>query len=202
MQQVTVKLIQLDSSFEFNIMNSIDSQKIPADLIYLGELFMPRSITPLLLLSMLDFFDQASITSIVERERLSSEVEPLKAHILNELIGYFFSPDLKDETVIKPLDILEDFASVPAGSKFVEDILRFLIPKRFPHYSAIAVSNGWQRYLGTYKDALTREITLGRKQGIEPIKTINRDTPELFSMGPNDRFSELLQRCGPEAIEN
>ena len=186
--------------FEFNIMDPIDSQKIPADLIYLGELFMPRSITALLLLSMLDFFDQASITSVVERERLSSEVEPLKAHILNELIGYFFSPDLKDETVIKPLDILEDFASVPAGSGFVEDILRFLIPKRFPHYSAIAVSNGWQRYLGTYKDALTREITLGRKQGIEPIKTINRDTPELFHMGQMTAFQNFYSGAGRKLL--
>ena len=110
--------------FGFNIMNPIDSQKIPADLIYLGELFMPRSITPLLLLSILDFFDQESIISIVERERLSSEVEPLKAYILNELIGYFFSPDLKDETVIESLDISADFASVPTGRKFVEDLLR------------------------------------------------------------------------------
>ena len=186
--------------FGFNIMTPIDSQKIPADLIYLGELFMPRSITPLLLLSILDFFDQESITSIVERERLSSEIEPLKAYILNELIGYFFSPDLKDETVIESLDISADFASVPTGRKFVEDLLRIFIPKRFPHYSAIAVSNGWQRYLGTYTDALTKEITLGRKHGIEPIKTINRNIPDLFNMGQMTAFQNFHSGAGRKLL--
>ena len=187
-------------AFQFNILSPIDAQRIPEDISYLGELFMPRSITPLLLLSILDFFDRESIISVVERERLGPGVNSLKAQILNELIGYLFSHEVKTGTVIESLEPPEDFASVPVGRNFVEGVLRILIPKQFPDYSAVAVSNGWQRYLGTYKDALSRQATLGRKQGIEPIKTLNRSIPELFNMGQMTAFQNFYNGAGQNLL--
>ncbi len=186
--------------FQFNILNPIDAHRIPEDVSYLGELFMPASITPLLLLSILDFFDRESIISIVERERLGPGVDSLKSQILNELIGYFFSHEVKEDTVIESSELLENFASVPAGRNFVESLLRILIPKQFPEYSAVAVSNGWQRYLGTYKDALSRITTLGRKQGIDPIKTLSRSVPDLFNMGQMTAFQNFYNGAGQKLL--
>ena len=186
--------------FQFNILNPIDAQRIPEDISYLGELFMPASITPLLLLSILDFFDRASIISVVERERLIPGVDTLKAQILNELIGYFFSHAVKAGTVIEASELSENFASVPAGRNFVESVLRILIPKQFPEYSAVAISNGWQRYLGTYKDALSRLETLGRKQGVEPIQTLNRNVPDLFNMGQMTAFQNFYNGAGQNLL--
>ena len=181
-------------------MNPIDAHRIPEEVNYLGELFMPASITPLLLLSILDFFDRESIISIVERERLGPGVDSLKSQILNELIGHFFSHEVKEDAVIESPELLENIASVPAGRNFVEGLLRILIPKQFPEYSAVAVSNGWQRYLGTYKDALNRVTTLGRKQGIEPINTLSRNVPDLFNMGKMTAFQNFYNGAGKELL--
>ncbi len=186
--------------FQFNMQKSINPQEIPAEIGRLGELFLPNSITPLLLLSILDFFDQESTVSMVERENQKTEVNFLKERILNELIGYFFSPQLKAVAVYEGPELATDFASIPAGKNFVEEILRVLIPKQFPNYSALAVSNGWKRYLGTYQAALSKVHTSGEKQGIEPIKTLNKEIPELFSMGQMTAFQTFYKDAGQNLL--
>ena len=182
--------------FRFDIQKSINPQKIPEDIGKLGELFLPESITPLLLLSMLDFFDDESTRAIVQRENQETEVNFLKERILNELVGYFFSPEIKAATVFAPSELATDFASVPAGKGFVEGALRVLIPKQFPEYSAVALSNNWQRYLRAYRDTLHRETTLGAKRGSEPILTVNQEIPDLFSMGQMTAFQNFCKDVG------
>ena len=165
--------------FEFNIRNPIDSQEIPKDISYLSNLFRPSSISPLLLLSILYFFDTESIISVVERETLKRGVDSLKAQILNELIGYFFSHEVKTGAIIESLEPEEDFAPVPAGKNFVEGILRILIPKQFPDYHAVATTKGWTNNLGKYRDALNKGHSLGVRQGSNPMK----GNSKLFNMG-------------------
>ncbi len=186
--------------FQFNMQKSINPQEIPAEIGKLGELFLPASITPLLLLSILDFFDQPPTVDIVERENQKTEVNFLKERILNELIGYFFSPQLKAVTVYEGPELATDFASIRAGKNFVEEILRVLIPKQFPNYSALAVSNGWKRYLRTYQAALSKADTSGKKQGIEPIKILNKEIPELLSMGQMAAFRNFHRDAGQNLL--
>ena len=187
--------------FRINMQKPIHPQEIPEDIGKLGELFLPDSITPLLLLAILEFFDDKSTIAIVERENQEPEVNFLKERILNELVNSLFSPAVKAEAAFKPQELSVDFASVPAGRNFVEDALRVLIPKQFPDYSAVAVSNGWQRYLGTYRDALGRQTTLGKKQGREPIKTLNRSIPELFNIGQMTAFQNFYNGAGRHLLQ-
>ena len=182
--------------FRFDIQKSINPQKIPEDIGKLGELFLPESITPLLLLSMLDFFDDKSTQAITQREDQENDVNFLKERILNELIGCFFSPETKAATVFAPPELATDFVSVPAGRGFVEGALRVLIPKQFPEYSAVAISNSWQRYLRAYQDTLRRETTLGIKRGTESILTVNQEIPSLFSMGQMTAFHNFCKEAG------
>ena len=80
----------------------INPQEIPEDIGKLGELFLPESITPLLLLSILNFFDDELTQAIVQRENQETEVNFLKERILNELVRYFFSPEIKIEAIFAP----------------------------------------------------------------------------------------------------
>lgn len=182
--------------FRFDIQRSINPQQIPEDIGKLGELFLPESITPLLLLSMLEFFDDGPIETIVQRENQETEVDILKEQILSELVRYFFSPDIKAAANFTPTELANDFVSVSAGKSFVEGALRVLIPKQFPKYSAVAISSGWQRYLRAYRAALSQQATLGIKRGIEPVLTVNQEVPDLFSMGQMTAFQNFCREAG------
>ena len=182
--------------FRFDIQQSINPQQIPEDIGKLGELFLPESITPLLLLSILDFFDAESTEDIVQRENQETDVNFLKERILNELIRYFFSPEIKAAAAFTPSQLASDFVSVSAGKNFVEGALRVLIPKQFPEYSGVAVSSGWRKYLRAYQEALHREITLGRKRGIEPVLTVNQEIPDLFNLGGMSAFRNFYKEAG------
>ena len=186
--------------FRFNMQMSINPQEIPEEIGKLGELFLPESITPLLLLSILDFFDKQPTIDMVERENQEGEVNFLKERILTELIRFFFSPGIKADAIFEPLGLSIDFAEVPSGRTFVESALRILIPKQFPDYSAIAVSNGWQGRLGMYRTLLQIQGTLGRKRGIEPIKTLNQDIPKLFNMRQMTAFQNFYNGAGQNLL--
>lgn len=187
-------------AFRFNMQKPINPQEIPGDIGKLGELFLPEHITPLLLLSILAFFDDAATMDIVQRENQETDVNSLKERILNELIGTFFSPVTKVEAIFTPPELSRDFAAVSAGRNFVEGALKVLIPKQFPEYSAVAVSNGWQRSLRTYRETLSRETTLVRKRGIEPIQTLNRDVPALFNIGQMTAFRNFYNGAGQNLL--
>ena len=161
--------------FRFDIQNSINPQKIPEDIGKLGDLFSPESITPLLLLSILDFFDKESTISIVKGAKQEVEVESLTSRIRDELIRYFFSPEVKESAV----ELFPELASVLAGKSFVEGVLKVLIQKQFPDYHSVAISKGWHNQLGVYRDALNKGNSLTVRHGIEPIK----GGPKLFNMG-------------------
>lgn len=169
----TCRVTEKGLDFRFNMQKS--NQRIPADIGKLGDLFSPESITPLLLLSILDFFDKASTVSIVKAANQESVVDSLSDRIRRELIRYFFSSEIKQSAVEHSTEL----ASVPAGKNFVEGVLKVLMPKQFPNYHAVAIARGWDNSLGLYQDALNKGYSLGVKQGSEPIK----GGPKLFNMG-------------------
>ena len=187
-------------AFHFNMQKPINLQEIPEDIGKLGELFLPESITPLLLLSILNFFDDESTLTIVQRENQENEVNFLKERILNELVRYFFSPEIKAEAIFAPSELATDFASVPAGRGFVEGALKVLIPKQFPEYSAVAVSNVWRRHLRAYQEALSQVTTIGRKRGREPILTVNQEVHNLFNMGQMTAFQNFYNDVGQNLL--
>ena len=161
--------------FRFDMQKSINPQKIPEDIGKLRDLFSPESITPLLLLSILDFFDEEAIISIVKGAKQEVEVESLTRRIRTELIRYFFSSEVKESVV----GLSTDLTSVSAGKDFVEGALKVLIPKQFPDYYAVATAKDWDNKLGTYRDALSKGHSLGVRRGIDPIKGDSK----LFNMG-------------------
>ena len=171
----TCHVIPNGLEFRFDLQKSINPQQIPEDIGKLGDLFSPESITPLLLLSILEFFDREPIVSKVKGEKQEVEVESLTDRIRGELIRYFFSPQVKESAI----DFSPGLASVPSGKDFVEDALKVLIPKQFPNYHAVAIAKGWDNSLGAYKDAFSKAPTLGMRRGIDPVKAGSK----LFNMG-------------------
>ena len=186
--------------FRFNVQQPIDAQRVPVDIGKLGELFLPESITPLLLLSILDFFDDDPIISMVEAALQEAEVGFLKDRIRNELIRYFFSPEIKTEADFDPVELSTDFQSVTAGKGFVENVLRILIPKQFPDYSAVATAAQWKRYLDAYKLALNKIPTLAIRRGIEPMSIANPDVPGHFGLSSISAFRNFNNVVGRELL--
>ena len=186
--------------FRFNVQQPIDAHQVPEDIGKLGELFLPESITPLLLLSILDFFDDDSIVFMVESEKQESEVGFLKERILNQLIEYFFPPDIKTEAHFDSVELSTDVQSVTAGKDFVEKVLRILIPKQFPDYSAVATAAQWKRYLDAYKLALSNIPTLAIRRGIEPMAMGNPDVPGYFGLSSISAFRNFNNVVGRELL--
>ncbi|MCY3723778.1 MAG: hypothetical protein OXG97_16275 [Candidatus Poribacteria bacterium] len=186
--------------FRFNVRQPIDAQRVPEDIGKLGELFLPEFITPLLLLSILDFFDSNSIVSMVESAKQEAEVGFLKERIRNELIRYFFPPEIKTEAHFDPVELSTNFQSVTAGKDFVENVLRILIPKQFPDYSAVATAAQWRRYLDAYKLALSNIPTLAIRRGIEPMAMANSDVPGHFGLSSISAFRNFNNVVGRELL--
>ncbi|MDE0014945.1 MAG: hypothetical protein OXU51_02075 [Candidatus Poribacteria bacterium] len=186
--------------FRFNVQQPINAQRVPEDIGKLGELFLPESITPLLLLSILDFFDDDSIVSMVESAKQEAEVSFLKERIINELIHYFFPPEIKTEAHFDPVELSTDFQSVIAGKDFVENVLRILMPKQFPDYSAVAIAAQWKRYLDGYKLALSNIPTLAIRRGIESIAMANPDVPGHFGLSSISAFRNFNNVVGRELL--
>lgn len=187
-------------NFRFNVQQPVDAQRVPQDIGKLGELFLPESITPLLLLSILDFFDNDPIVSMVEAAKQEAEVGFLKEQIRNELIRYFFSPEIKTDVDFDPVELSADFQSVTAGKGFVENVLRILIPKEFPDYSAVATAAQWRRYLRDYNLALGKTPTLAIRRGIEPMSIANPDIPQYFGLGGISAFRNFNNVVGRELL--
>ena len=171
----TCHIVANGLEFWFDIRKPISPQKVPEDIGKLTELFLPENITPLLLLSILDFFDKESTISLVKGAKQDAQVDFLTDRIRDELIRYFFSPEVKASAGERATEL----ASVSAGRAFVEDVLRVLIPKQFPDYHAVAIAKGWDNNLGAYRDALSKGHSLRVRRGIDPIKGGSK----LFNMG-------------------
>ena len=178
--------------FRLDISEAIDSREIPKEIGKLGDLFLPKSVTPSLLLSMLDFFDRETTIAQIKESKQEAQVEILKSRIRDQLIGYFFSSEVKASAASQQADL----ARVPAGKSFVERALGVLIRQRFKSYRAVAISHQWQKNLGMYTQALRNNEGLGIRQGKEPLKRIGREVPALFAVGQHTTFANTFYPNG------
>ena len=178
--------------FHLNICEAIDKLEIPRDIGKLGDLFLPESVTPSLLLSMLDFFDKETTIAQIKELKQEVQVELLKSRIRDQLISYFFSAEVKESAVSQQADL----AQVSAGKDFVERSLGVLIREKFKSYRAVAISHQWKKNLGIYIQALKDVKSLGVRRGEEPIKMIGREVPGRFNVGQHTTFSNTFYPDG------
>ena len=178
--------------FRLNISEAIDNREVPKDIGKLGDLFLPEFVTPSLLLSMLNFFDQATTMAQIKELKQEAPVQLLKSRIRDQLIGYFFSAAVKASAVARQADL----ARVPAGKSFVDRALGMLMRQQFQAYRAVAISHQWKKNLGTYMLALKNAESLGVKRGEDPIKRSARDVPGLFNVGQHTTFANAFYPNG------
>ena len=178
--------------FHLNISEAIDKLEIPTEIGKLGDLFLPESVTPSLLLSMLDFFAKETTLAQIKELKQDAQVQILESQIRNQLIGYFFSAKVKERAVLQRSNL----AQVPAGKNFVERTLGLLIREKFKSYRAIAISHQWPKNLVTYIQALQNVESLGVRRGEEPVKVTGRDVPRIFNVGQHTTFSNTFYPDG------
>ena len=178
--------------FRLNISEAIDEQEIPKDIGKLGDLFLPESVTPSLLLSMLDFFDKETTVAQIKELKQEAQVQLLKSRILDQLISYFFSAEVKASAVSQQADLEQ----MPSGKAFVERALGVLMREKFKSYRAVAISHQWKKNLGVYIQALKDAESLGVRRGEEPIKMIGREVPGRFTVGQHTTFANTFYPYG------
>ena len=178
--------------FHLNISRAIDNREIPKDIGKLGDLFLPEAVTPSLLLSMLDFFQKESTIDKIKQLKQEAQVQLLQSRILDQLISFFFSSEIKESVVSQRAD----FADVPAGKDLVERALGVLIQEKFKSYRAIAISLQWQRNLGSYIQALQNAESLGVRRGEEPVRVTGGEVPRIFNVGHHTTFSNTFYPHG------
>jgi len=178
--------------FRFNIQQPINKDEVPKDISKLGDLFLPESITPSLLLSMLDFFDKEVTISQIKRANQEAQVNLLKSQIVTELIRYFFSQEVKAAAVSADPELEQ----VPIGKDFVERVLAILTRKLFPEYKSVAISAQWVKILNSYIQYLREEKSLGIKRGVEPILTTGAEVPGLFNVSSHTTFENTYYPSG------
>jgi hypothetical protein len=172
-------------NFYFDVTHPIDPGEIPKEISKLGDLFLPESVTPLLLLCMLDFFDAESTKSQIERLKQGPGINLLKSQIRNELIKYFFSQAVKHSA----MKDLPDIDKVPIGKNFVEKTLAVLIRNLFPLYRSVSFSHQWVRVLTTYAQFLKKEERLAIRKGVEPLKMVNAEVLNRFHIKSHTTFA-------------
>ncbi len=178
--------------FHLNISEAIDKLEIPKDIGKLGDLFLPESVTPSLLLSMLNFFDKETTIAQIKELKQESQVKLLKSRIRDQLISYFFSVEVKESAVSQQADL----AQVLAGKSFVERALGVLIREKFKSYRAVAISHQWKKNLGIYILALKDVESLGVRRGEEPMKMSGKEVPRMFKVGQHTTFSNTFYPGG------
>jgi len=178
--------------FRFSVQQPISKLEIPKDINRLGDLFLPESITPSLLLSMLDYFDQSATISLVKQANQDAQVNLLKSRIIDELTKYFFSSGVKESAVLQNSEL----SQVPIGKDFVERSLSVLIRKLFPSYRSVAISSQWIRVINAYVTYLKDTQSLGIKRGVDPIKTTGDNVPRMFGVANHTTFESTYYPNG------
>lgn len=178
--------------FRFDTKNPFDDKQIPREISKLGDLFLPESITPLLLLTMLDFLDKDSTISTIKHNKQEPVVNLLKSQIRNQLIGYFFSDSVKQSAVSHK----EEITKVPIGKDFVERSLAVIIREVFPNYRAIATAHRWVEAIKTYINRIKAEPGLAIRKGVEPVRTIGMNVPGMFGVSAHTTFESTYYPNG------
>lgn len=178
--------------FHLNISEAIDKLEIPNDIGKLGDLFLPESVTPSLLLSMLNFFDKETTIAQIKELKQEAQVQLLKSRILDQLISYFFSTEVRERAVSQQAGLEQ----VPIGKNFVERALGVLIREEFKSYRAVAISHQWKKNLATYIQALKNVESLSVRQVEEPMKMSGKEVPRMFNVGQHTTFSNTFYPGG------
>lgn len=147
---------------------------LPSDIKKLQEFVNPEFVTPLLMLSLVDYFDrweEIEEATISESDR--SEIEFLITRLLNHTAHMLFS-----RTVAESLDrVLRN-----VGGRMLEELFNRRCAALFPDYHSLYVQAHHQRVIDAYVNAM-RGMTLKERRGRVLLEDTKERLARRFGLG-------------------
>jgi hypothetical protein len=167
---------------------------LPDDIRKLQEFVLPDYVTPLLLLSLVDFFNkwnEFGEQPIQEADR--SEIEHLSGRLIGQAIQMVFNRKLS-ESISPPLN--------KVGSSIFEELFNRCCEKLFSSYKTFYVHAHFQNIFNDYTNAM-RDLSLKERRGHARISGTKESIGLRFSMSSVANFENRLRNeyCNLATIE-
>ena len=131
---------------------SYAKEKIPPSLKSLSKRFLPKEITPKLLLNLVDYIEKSDVES--------PSLDYKKKEYISKAILMLFNEDLRHEAQ------KSEIQTKNLGNQMLEEIFFGICKKLWPKYLTIMNSPHWQSsYISRYKEVLERLDTPDRREG-------------------------------------
>ena len=147
---------------------------LPSDIKKLQEFVNPEFVTPLLMLSLIDYFDrweEIEETTISESDR--SEIEFLVTRLLNHTAQMLFNRAVAEslEPVLRNV-----------GGRMFEELFNRRCGALFPDYQTLYVQAHHQKVIDAYINAM-RDMTLKERRGRAPLQDTKEALARRFGLG-------------------
>lgn len=146
---------------ELNLVRPINRDEVPREIRKLGDLFLPQSICPLLLLACVDHLDRVTVGAKTLKESDKQWSTQLINDFLDRSVVELFGEELRHSSPWT--------TAAHVGAPMVDGLLARMCQEMFPNYRAIAGYPQWQQALKGYMVALNSEgadkLTLLQRRG-------------------------------------
>lgn len=173
----------------------IDTRQIPGDIAKLRDIFLPRDVTPLLLLSLADFLDRNLLRSeaIGEQDRRVGQFL-VETSITQRVIREVFSEELRSAS---------GYPNLPIGEAFVEQFLAEIFSKMFPHYVTLKAvpQQALQKYIQALESSAEPVLSLAQKRGFVEISDKKGRIANKFGYASHATFREAVKSYWSSLME-
>ena len=159
--------------FDLNLRQRVQGA-LPGDIQKLQDFVNPQFVTPLLMLSLVDYFDrweEAEEVTIAEGDR--SEIEFLIIRLLNHTAQMIFNRGVA-ESLSPPLRNV--------GGRMLEELFNRRCAALFPHYHTLYVQAHYEKIIDAYINAM-RDMTLKERRGRSSLSGTKESLARRFGLG-------------------
>jgi len=177
--------------FTLNVQQKI-SGGLPDDIRKLQEYVLPEFVTPLLMLSLIDYFERWEETEdriIPESDR--GEIEHLTGRLVGHIIQTLFDRELSN-SITPPLRRV--------GLHMIEELFNRQCGTLYPNYRTFFVQAQYESVLNDYINAM-RDMTLKERRGHTTIESTKESLARRFGLGSVATFENRIENEYAELME-
>lgn len=157
---------------------------LPDDIRKLQEFVLPEFVTPLLMLSLVDYFDrweEIEEQTVPESDR--GEIEHLIGRLIGHTVQMLFNRGMA-ESIAPPLRRV--------GGLVLEELFNRCCAELYPNYRTLFVQAQYVSVLNDYINAM-RDMTLKERRGHTPLHGTKETLARRFGLGSVATFENRIQ---------
>jgi len=165
----------------------IDTRQIPGDIAKLRDIFLPRDVTPLLLLSIANFLDQKILQSraVGDQEKRQARFV-VETSIAQRVIKELFSEELRSNL---------GHMNLPIGEAFLEQLLAEIFARMFPDYVTLKAvpTQILEKYVQALESSTKPQLSLAQRRGHHEISDTKSRIANKFGYSSHATFRETVK---------